>query len=295
MTFTASATDSDTPANTVRFSLGAGTRRARQLIQTRVCLRGRRVRHKALATFTISIVATDGGGLSDTTTVAVTVREVNTAPSINAVPRQTVFQGGTLRVNVDAADTDLPANALTFSLTDAPDGATIDPQTGEISWRVPVAHSVGVSTITVQVRDAAGATAEMTFEVDVEQFDITQLLGSELDGLVDEIQRNIFFEGVGGLGTLDLPAVQRGNALDPLAHDHEWQSNCRIDRSIASVERHRVGRKRGGGERRGWRAARSAATVERRRGWVTTKSRGAPRSGIPEPVREIGHEYSGRR
>jgi hypothetical protein len=72
-------------------------------------------------------------------------------------------------------------------------------------------------TITVQVRDAAGATAEMTFEVEVQQFDITQLLGSELDDLVDEIQRNNFFEGVGGLGTLDLPAVQRGNVRDALA------------------------------------------------------------------------------
>ncbi len=217
MTFTASATDSDTPSNTIRFSLGAGAPAGAAIDPDTGVFTWTPSEAQGPGTFTISIVAMDAGGLSDTTTVAVTVREANTAPSISAVPPQTVFQGGILRVNVDAADADLPANALTFSLTDAPEGATIDPQTGEISWRVPREQTLGVLAITVQVRDAAGATAELRFEVEVQQFDITQLLGSELEDLVDEIQRNNFFEGVGGLGTLDLPAVQRGDALDPLA------------------------------------------------------------------------------
>jgi hypothetical protein len=217
LTFTASATDSDTPANTIRFSLGAGAPAGASIDPASGVFRWTPSEAQGPGTYTITIVATDDGGLSDSTTVEVTVGELNTAPSINPISRQTVLQGGNLRVNADALDVDLPANALTFSLTDAPEGAGIDPQTGEITWRVPVDQTVGVLTITVQVRDAAGATADVTFEVEVQRFDVAALIGSQLDNLVDELQRNNFFEGVGGLGTLDLPAIGRVDVLDPLA------------------------------------------------------------------------------
>jgi cyclophilin family peptidyl-prolyl cis-trans isomerase len=217
LTFTASATDSDTPANTIRFSLGAGAPAGASIDPASGVFRWTPSEAQGPGTFMITIVATDDGGLSDSTTVEVTVREVNTAPSISPISRQTVLQGGALRVNVDALDVDLPANALTFALTDAPEGAGIDPQTGEISWRVPAQQSVGVLSFTVQVSDGAGATDEFTFEVEVQRFDVTALIGSQLDSLVDELQRNNFFEGVGGLGTLDLPAIGRVDVLDPLA------------------------------------------------------------------------------
>ncbi len=67
-------------------------------------------------TLTITVRVTDEGGLSAETSFDVTVNEVNADPVIAQIGDQRVNLGGTLTVDVNATDSDLPQQTLVFSL-----------------------------------------------------------------------------------------------------------------------------------------------------------------------------------
>lgn len=84
----------------------------------------------------------DGGSpsLGAVQTFTITVLEVNQPPLIPAVPAMSAAVGETLRRVIPAADVDLPAQTLVFSLgSNAPSGAAIHPATGELVWTPPAA------------------------------------------------------------------------------------------------------------------------------------------------------------
>jgi hypothetical protein len=72
--------------------------------------------------------------LSDAKSFTVIVNEVNTQPTIGTVGNQSVNEGSTLSLNITASDSDVPANALTYTLVSPPSGASIDPSTGLFIW-----------------------------------------------------------------------------------------------------------------------------------------------------------------
>ncbi len=108
-------------------------------------------------TFTFDVCATDDGTppLEDCETITVTVNEVNVAPVLGAVGDRTVDEGSELAFTATATDADIPANTLTFSLSGAPEGASIDPDTGEFSW---TPTDDGTYTVTVTVTDDGTGT-----------------------------------------------------------------------------------------------------------------------------------------
>jgi hypothetical protein len=118
----------------------------------------------------ITVVAADDGvpSLSSTNTFTVVVREVNVAPTLEPIPDRSALNGASFTLQVVAADADLPANRLTFSLEGAPAGMTIDAATGAISW-TPAQAQTGAHNATVRVTDngtpALSATA--AFQVTV--------------------------------------------------------------------------------------------------------------------------------
>lgn len=79
--------------------------------------------------YPIDVILTDDGAppLSATQQVTVTVREVNAPPTLASITDQSARAGQLLTVPLDAADSDVPANELTFELVQAPSGAAIDP------------------------------------------------------------------------------------------------------------------------------------------------------------------------
>lgn len=104
----------------------------------------------------VTIRVTDNGSpaLSDTRTLTIVVREVNSAPVVSPVANRTLNEGSLLLLTVAASDADLPANRLTYSLDPgAPAGAAINAQTGEFSWTPTEAQGPSVQTITVRVTD----------------------------------------------------------------------------------------------------------------------------------------------
>src|SRR5262249_11443733 len=77
----------------------------------------------------------------------------NTAPLLDPIGNQTVDEGSPLSFTAIATDPESPAQSLTYSLIGAPEGASINPATGEFSWTPTEAQGPGSFTFTVRVTD----------------------------------------------------------------------------------------------------------------------------------------------
>ena len=104
--------------------------------------------------YTVTVTVSDDSSGQGTATATVTVNAVNTPPVLSPIGDKNVDAGATLTFAATAIDTDVPANALTFSLdTGAPAGAGIDPTSGLFAWTPDGAAGPGPFQITVRVRD----------------------------------------------------------------------------------------------------------------------------------------------
>lgn len=103
---------------------------------------------------TFTFTATDGISVSNIGTVTVTVTAVNDAPVVDPIATQNVAEQSLLTFTATATDpNDSPPDALTFSLQNAPSGATINSTTGEFSWTPTTAQGGQTFTVTVMVSD----------------------------------------------------------------------------------------------------------------------------------------------
>ncbi len=78
---------------------------------------------------------------------------VNQAPLLVPVLNQVITAGRVLTITNSASDADVPVQALTFRLSGAPVGATIDPNSGLFTWRPAIAQSPSAPTIAIIVSD----------------------------------------------------------------------------------------------------------------------------------------------
>jgi hypothetical protein len=99
---------------------------------------------------------TDNGtpNMSDTTSFAVVVNEVNSRPVLQPVSNQVAYVRTWLAVTNVASDADLPKNRLTFTLEPgAPAGARVNRNTGVFTWTPTRQQAPSSNTITVIVTD----------------------------------------------------------------------------------------------------------------------------------------------
>ena len=82
-----------------------------------------------------------------------TVVPTNQPPVLAAVPDQTILAGRTLLFTNLASDPNVPPLPLTFSLSNPPAGASIDPGSGVFRWRPAMAQSPSTQTVSVVVSD----------------------------------------------------------------------------------------------------------------------------------------------
>src|SRR6185295_1313964 len=121
--FTAVGTDHDIPAQTVTYSLsgapaGASINSSGDFTWTPTEAQGG-------SAYTFNVIASDGS-LSDTKSVTLTVAKVNSAPTLSGVPTSiTIDEMAIYTFTASGSDHDLPGDALTFSLSGAPSGASI--------------------------------------------------------------------------------------------------------------------------------------------------------------------------
>jgi hypothetical protein len=154
LTFTAVAADSDMPADVLTFSLIDAPSGASIDPVTGV-FTWTPGEQQGPDSYSLTIRVTDDGtpNLYDQETITITVNEMNTAPILEAVGDKTIDEGSLLTFTAIAADSDIPANVLTFSLIDAPSGAAIDPATGEFTWTPAVGQGPDIYLVTVRVTD----------------------------------------------------------------------------------------------------------------------------------------------
>ena len=167
-TFTGS--DPDLPANSLTFALVSGPAGATVNV-TSGAVAWTPTEAQGPGTFQIRVAVSDNQNpaLRNTNTLNVTVTEVNTKPTLAAIPDLSIMAGTPIGVTAVATDTDLPAQTITYSLDAAPAGATINPTSGALAW-TPAA-GFGGQQFSFTVRATESGTAALfdtkTFRVSV--------------------------------------------------------------------------------------------------------------------------------
>ena len=200
LSFTATASDADDPANTLSFSLAGGTSGAvpagASIDPATGLFSWTPTEAQGPGTYTFDVVVTDNGvpNLADSETITVTVNELNVAPVLDAIGNQTVNELALLSFTATASDADDPANTLSFSLAGGtsgavPAGASIDPGTGVFSWTPTEAQGPGMYTFDVVVTDngVPNLADSETITVTVNEVNVAPVLDAIGNQTVNEL------------------------------------------------------------------------------------------------------------
>jgi PKD domain-containing protein/putative Ig domain-containing protein len=188
LSFTATATDPDVPAQTLTFSLGAGAP-AGAAITAGGAFTWTPTEAQGPGVYPVTVIVTDDGvgSLSDSETIQVTVLEVNLAPVLAQIGNKTGFVLSPLTFTATATDADIPANVLTFSLDPGlPFGAAMTPG-GVFSW---TPATTGAFPATIRVTD--NGTPPLS---DSETITIVVTFGQSIPPVLEPIPNTTVDEG----------------------------------------------------------------------------------------------------
>jgi hypothetical protein len=154
LSLTVAASDADIPGNTLTFALTsapAGT----AINSSSGLFTWTPTEGQGPSTNSITVQVTDNGSpaLNVTKTFTVFVTEVNNPPVLTPVANQTIKRRQHADSRHHRDDSDVPANTLTYSLSSAPAGASINPSSGVFTWTPVEAQGPSTKFITVQVSD----------------------------------------------------------------------------------------------------------------------------------------------
>jgi VCBS repeat-containing protein len=191
LSLTLRATDTDDPVNTLVYSLGEGAPPGMTIDSKTGAISWTPSEAQGAGDFTVAVRVADNGSpsLSDSRTFTVHVNEVNVAPRLAPIGNKTVDEETPLTFTVGATDSDLPANKLTYSLVNAPAGASIDTATGAFTWTPTEAQGAGSYNITIRVTDngAPALSAEETITIAVREVNKPPVAAdAEINGIEDK-------------------------------------------------------------------------------------------------------------
>jgi hypothetical protein len=181
VSFTAIATDADSPANTVSYSLGSGAPVGAAINSSSGVLTWTIPPSTPVGNVSLTVQATDNGSpaLSDSETLTVFVVSNPATPVLTTIADVTVDEGATVSFTVQATDADLPNDRLTYSLgTGAPTGAAINPDTGVFTWLTSEANGPGTRDVTVIVTDGGGRSDQQTVQITVREVNQAPVLAA---------------------------------------------------------------------------------------------------------------------
>ena len=218
LTFTATATDADLPANTLTYSLDAASIALGMSIDANTgAFSWTPTEAQGGLTPSVTITVTDNGtgNLTDSETFTITVGDSNVAPVLAGIGNQAVNEGATLSFTASATDADLPAQTLTYSLDAASIalGMSIDANTGAFSWTPSEAQGSLTPSVTVTVTDSgtSNLTDSETFTITVGEVNVAPILGSIGNKTVAELTELTF---TASATDADLPASTLTYSLD---------------------------------------------------------------------------------
>jgi len=119
-----------------------------------------------VGTHSLTVRVTDQDGLFDEANLNITVQNVNDAPAFSSEPPLEATEGTPYQYTAQADDPDA-GDSLTYSLTTAPDGMSVDAATGAVTW-TPTANQGGSQSVTLTVTDSAGASDQQSWTIQVE-------------------------------------------------------------------------------------------------------------------------------
>jgi glucose/arabinose dehydrogenase len=177
LTIDLTATDSDVPAQSINYTLGAGTPAGAAIDSQSHSFIWTPDAYSGSGTYSITIIATDNGYVpkSDSTTFTVNVLPVNHPPVIAAIPTQTAVLKQKLQLNLAryTSDPDTPAQMLAYSLVPgAPSGVIVDPVFGLLTWTLSSRQRIGTYSIGVVVSDSGSPQLSQTTSVTINVFDV---------------------------------------------------------------------------------------------------------------------------
>ncbi len=161
LTFQVSATDAESPPQQLTFSLGSGAPAGVALDSNTGLFAWTPGPETADQRFVLTVIATDNGSppLSASQTFNITVAAAppppqNTPPILASIENRIIEEGRTLDFPVLAADRDVPAQKLSYTLEPgAPEGARLDIETLTFSWTPAENQGPGSYRITVRATD----------------------------------------------------------------------------------------------------------------------------------------------
>jgi hypothetical protein len=158
LTVTNTGSDSDLPANTLTYTLtvtnAAGTVTNASISASGV-ITWTPTEAQGPSTNIFTTIVTDNGSpnLSATNSFTVVANEVNTAPALPEISDQTIYGLASMVVTNTATDSDLPINALSYTLAEGPTNALIS-AAGVITWTPVAGQLPSTNVFTTIVTDA---------------------------------------------------------------------------------------------------------------------------------------------
>jgi large repetitive protein len=119
--------------------------------------------------------ASDDMTESPAVTVNITVTQENDAPILAAIGARSVAAPGTLSFTPSASDAE--GDAMSWSATGLPSGASIDPATGLFTWSTSHAQA-GDHDVTINVQDTHGASDSETVTITVTSGNVAPVLAA---------------------------------------------------------------------------------------------------------------------
>jgi len=216
ITFTATGSDTDDPANDLTYSLDATSLSSGMAIDASIGAFTWTPTEAQNGDHTATVTVTDDGtgSLTASETITITVNEVNIAPTLATIGNQSGDELTEITFTASGADTDEPANALTYALdaTSIASGMTIDGSTGAFSW-TPTETQSGDHAVIVAVTDDGTGTlsASESITITVNEVNVAPTLAAIGSQSGDELTEITFTAS--GTDT-DEPANALTYALD---------------------------------------------------------------------------------
>jgi hypothetical protein len=156
LSFTATANDTDTPPQTLTFSLDSGAPVGASINPSSGVFNWTPSEAQGPGVYPVTIRVTDSGSpvLSDAETISITVSETNAAPVLDPIGNKAVAEGALVTFTATADDADIPTQTLTYTIdAGAPAGAVINATNGIFNWTPSEAQGPGTYPVTVRVTD----------------------------------------------------------------------------------------------------------------------------------------------
>ncbi|MDB6030291.1 MAG: hypothetical protein JWM16_629, partial [Verrucomicrobiales bacterium] len=156
LSFTASASDSNVPAQSLTFTLAGNVPAGASIDPAtgQFSWIPNEAQGPSSNYFTVRVTDNGSPALNAEQPVVILVHEVNTAPVLAAIPPQIALIRGTLRVTNVVIDPDLPTNRMTFTLgAGAPNGMRLNTNSGVLSWSPARWQAPSSNFITIIVTD----------------------------------------------------------------------------------------------------------------------------------------------